>query len=138
MSLKHDSDYKLRKKKKQLTKRVSSWEEYEAVENFFLQEKAKHEEPTIKGTVRIIAGKAKGVNIQIPKGCRPVTDRMKTQLFDVLRSDIANRTVLDLFAGLYCCRCRSRWRCWRSTSWWACCPAPRRSSIPSRSACRWH
>lgn len=99
MSLRHDSDHKLRKEKSKWKNRIQSWEDYEEMENHFLKEKAKHEEPSIKGTVRIIAGKAKGVQIEIPRGTRPVTDRMKTQLFDVLREDIANRTVLDLYAG---------------------------------------
>lgn len=99
MSLRQDSDHKIRKEKSKWKTRIQSWEDYEDMENHFLKEKAKHEEPAIKGTVRIIAGKAKGVQIEIPRGTRPVTDRMKTQLFDVLREDIANRTVLDLYAG---------------------------------------
>jgi len=99
MSLRQDSDAKLRKQKKKMSRRITSAEEYDEMENYFLKKQAIKDEPEMKGTVSIIAGKAKGVKIQIPRGCRPVTNRMNTNLFDVLREDIANRTVLDLYAG---------------------------------------
>jgi 16S rRNA (guanine966-N2)-methyltransferase len=99
MSLRQDSDAKLRKEKKKMARRITSAEEYDEMENHFLKKQAIKDEPDMLGTVHIIAGKAKGVKIQIPRGCRPVTNRMKTNLFDVLREDIANRTVLDLYAG---------------------------------------
>jgi len=99
MSLRQDSDAKLRKQKKKISRRITSAEEYDEMENYFLKKQALKEEPDMLGTVHIIAGKAKAVKIQIPRGCRPVTNRMKTNLFDVLREDIANRTVLDLYAG---------------------------------------
>lgn len=99
MSLKYDSPHKYRKDKNKWKNKVSDWTEYEQKENYMLAEKLKKEEPTIKGQIRIIAGSAKGVNIDIPRGSRPVTDRIKTTIFDLLREDIANRTVLDLYAG---------------------------------------
>ncbi len=97
MSLKFDSAKKLRKEK---TKhKVESWEEYEQREQEFLKEKLLSKEPTIDAFVRITAGKAKNFKIEIPRNTRPLTDRMKVRIFDVLREDIANKTVLDLYAG---------------------------------------
>lgn len=99
MSLKYDSLKKKRKERNKWKKQVSSPEELEAKEIEFVQDQLKHDEPSIKGQVRIIAGKAKGIKIDIPRGSRPVTDRIKTTIFDLLREDISQRTVLDLYAG---------------------------------------
>lgn len=97
MSLKFDSSKKLRKEK---TKhKVESWEEYEQREQEFLKERLLSKEPTIQADVRITGGKAKNFKIEIPKNTRPLTDRMKVRIFDILREDIANKTVLDLYAG---------------------------------------
>jgi 16S rRNA (guanine966-N2)-methyltransferase len=51
--------------------------------------------------VRVIAGKAKGRTLQpVPgTGTRPVTDRVKESLFDILGVEIVDATFLDLFAG---------------------------------------
>ncbi|GAB4157740.1 MAG: 16S rRNA (guanine(966)-N(2))-methyltransferase RsmD [Candidatus Dojkabacteria bacterium] len=97
MSLRQDSFKKLRKDKNKW--KISSAEDFEAMEQHFLEEKYKHEEPTVKGEIRITAGKAKNVQIEIPRGTRPVTERMKMRIFDVIREDIVNRRVLDLYAG---------------------------------------
>jgi len=97
MSLKFDSSKKLRKDK---TKhKVESWEEYEQREQEFLKERYLSKEPTISTFVRITAGKAKNFKIEIPKNTRPLTDRMKVRIFDVLGSDIVNKSILDLYAG---------------------------------------
>lgn len=50
---------------------------------------------------RIIAGIAKGHRlISIPgKAVRPITDRAKKALFDIIGNDIQNATLLDLFGG---------------------------------------
>ena len=97
MSLKFDSSKKLRKEK---TKhKVESWEEYELREQTFLKEKLLSKEPTIQVDVRITGGKAKNFKIDIPRNTRPLTDRMKVRIFDILKEDIANKTVLDLYAG---------------------------------------
>jgi len=97
MSLKFDSSKKLRKEK---TKhKVESWEEFEQREQVFLKERFLSKEPTISASVRITGGKAKNFNIEIPRNTRPLTDRMKVRIFDVLGKDIANKTVLDLYAG---------------------------------------
>jgi 16S rRNA (guanine966-N2)-methyltransferase len=97
MSLKHDSAKKLRKEKKKW--KVSSPEEYEEREDQFFKEKLLSKEPTITGQVRITAGKAKNFLLDIPKTTRPMTDRMKVKIFDVLREDIFDKTILDLYAG---------------------------------------
>lgn len=97
MSLKHDSAKKLRKEKSKWS--VETPEEYEKMEDTFLKERLLHKEPTIKGQVRIAGGTAKNFKIDIPKTTRPMTDRMKVRIFDVLSQDIANKTVLDLYAG---------------------------------------
>lgn len=97
MSLKDDSGKKLRKEKAKW--KVDSWEEYEAREKEFLKEQLLAKEPTVKGQVRITGGKYKNFLIDIPKNTRPLTDRMKTRIFDILNTDIVNKSILDLFAG---------------------------------------
>ncbi len=51
--------------------------------------------------LRIISGTAKGMRIQAVPGdtTRPVTDRVKESLFNILASDVRGTTWLDLFAG---------------------------------------
>jgi len=51
--------------------------------------------------LRIISGTAKGMRIQdVPgDGTRPVTDRVKESLFNILANDVRDSTWLDLFAG---------------------------------------
>jgi len=51
--------------------------------------------------LRIISGKAKGHKIfSVPGGStRPITDRAKEALFNIIGNDIINSTFLDLFAG---------------------------------------
>lgn len=51
--------------------------------------------------LRIISGSARGMRIQSVPGdtTRPVTDRVKESLFNILSSDIQGSTWLDLFAG---------------------------------------
>jgi 16S rRNA (guanine(966)-N(2))-methyltransferase RsmD len=97
MSLKDDSFKKLRKEKAKW--KVDSWEEYENKEKAFLRDQALSKEPTIKGQVRVTGGKYKNFLVDIPKNTRPLTDRMKTRIFDILGSDISKKTVLDLYAG---------------------------------------
>lgn len=97
MSLKFDSAKKLRKEK---TKhKVESWEEYEQREETFIKERLQSKEPTISAQVRITGGKAKNFHIDIPRTTRPLTDRMKVRIFDLLREDIYKKRVLDLYAG---------------------------------------
>ncbi len=97
MSLKFDSSKKLRKEK---TKhKVESWEDFEQREQEYLKEKFLSKEPTISASVRITGGKAKNFNIEIPRNTRPLTDRMKVRIFDAIGKDIANKTILDLYAG---------------------------------------
>lgn len=51
--------------------------------------------------MRIIAGEARGRNIQAPAGMntRPTLDRVRENLFNMLQGDIAGSRVLDLFSG---------------------------------------
>lgn len=51
--------------------------------------------------IRVIAGKAKGRRLQmVPgSGTRPISDRAKESLFNILGSSIEGAAVLDLFAG---------------------------------------
>jgi len=53
------------------------------------------------GSLRIIAGTAKGIRLQSVPGAdtRPITDRAKEALFNILGGDIEDSTFLDLFAG---------------------------------------
>ena len=50
---------------------------------------------------RIIAGKARGMRLQDVPGeiTRPITDRVKEALFNILANDIPGSTFLDLFGG---------------------------------------
>ncbi len=97
MSLKYDSAKKLRKERKKW--KVRTPEEFDERENIFLKEKLLHKTPTIRTFVRITAGKAKNFKLEIPKTTRPLTDRMKVQVFDTLQKDIYKKTILDLYAG---------------------------------------
>ena len=97
MSLKFDSPKKLRKEKSK--HKVETWQEYEERENLFLKERLQSKEPTIDAKVRITGGKAKNFHIDIPRATRPLTDRMKVRIFDLLREDISKKKVLDLYAG---------------------------------------
>lgn len=51
--------------------------------------------------MRVISGKAKGKKLKAPPGLdtRPITDRIKEALFNVIGSDIRDAKFLDLFAG---------------------------------------
>lgn len=51
--------------------------------------------------MRVITGKARGVNLKTPDGMttRPTTDRVKEALFSIINFDIPNARVLDLFGG---------------------------------------
>src|SRR3990172_11140026 len=51
--------------------------------------------------LRVISGKARGRRLRSVPGdlTRPITDRAKESLFNILGSDIDGAVVLDLFAG---------------------------------------
>jgi len=51
--------------------------------------------------VRITGGQAKGIHITAPKGnrIRPTSDKVREAMFNTLGSEVAERKVLDLFAG---------------------------------------
>jgi len=51
--------------------------------------------------MRVIAGKARGVNLKTPDGMatRPTADRVKEALFSIIQFDIPASRVLDLFGG---------------------------------------
>ena len=51
--------------------------------------------------MRVISGQAKGRRLKpVPgEGTRPITDRVKENLFNVLQSQLSEARVLDLFAG---------------------------------------
>lgn len=52
--------------------------------------------------MRIIAGRRRGTKISPPRGketTRPISDRVKENLFNILRDRLAEAVVLDLFAG---------------------------------------
>lgn len=52
--------------------------------------------------MRVIAGEAKGRQLKSPKsvGTRPIIDRVKTALFDILNDRLDEATFLDLFGGV--------------------------------------
>ena len=51
--------------------------------------------------MRVVTGEAKGRKLKTPKipGTRPIMDRVKTALFDILSSEVKDARFLDLFAG---------------------------------------
>ncbi len=49
--------------------------------------------------MKIIAGRFKGCNILVPKGIRPMGQRAKKSLFDIIQQEISDSRVLDLFSG---------------------------------------
>ena len=51
--------------------------------------------------IRVIGGKARGRRLRSVPGdtTRPITDRTKESLFNIIGGDIVDATVLDLFAG---------------------------------------
>ena len=52
-------------------------------------------------SIRIIAGSAKGIRLESPKGIdvRPTLDRVRESVFNVIGPDIEGMAFLDLFAG---------------------------------------
>ena len=51
--------------------------------------------------MRIIAGQNRGLKLTTPKGLevRPILDRVRESLFGILRNDVPEANVADLFAG---------------------------------------
>lgn len=50
--------------------------------------------------MRVISGSAKGRKLKSPpESTRPITDRVKENLFNILGTDVIDANVLDLFAG---------------------------------------
>ncbi|HZS77618.1 MAG TPA: 16S rRNA (guanine(966)-N(2))-methyltransferase RsmD [Ktedonobacteraceae bacterium] len=51
--------------------------------------------------MRVVTGSAKGRKLKAPKtsGTRPIIDRVKTALFDILSTRVEDARFLDLFAG---------------------------------------
>ncbi|MGJ3239950.1 MAG: 16S rRNA (guanine(966)-N(2))-methyltransferase RsmD [Anaerolineae bacterium] len=52
-------------------------------------------------STRVIAGTAKGQRLQLVPGdnTRPITDKVKESLFNIINQNIIDATLLDLFAG---------------------------------------
>jgi 16S rRNA (guanine(966)-N(2))-methyltransferase RsmD len=97
MSLKIESFKKLRKEKKKW--KVETPAEFDEREEVFLRKRLLSKEPTIDTFVRITGGERKNFRIDIPRNTRPLTDRMKVKIFDILREDIVKKNILDLYAG---------------------------------------
>jgi 16S rRNA (guanine(966)-N(2))-methyltransferase RsmD len=49
--------------------------------------------------IRVIAGIKKGKKLEVPKSAKPITDRIKTSIFDLIKDYLKEAEVLDLFAG---------------------------------------
>ncbi len=51
--------------------------------------------------MRVITGKARGVQLKTPEGLqtRPTTDRVKEAMFSIIQFDLPGARVLDLFGG---------------------------------------
>jgi len=49
--------------------------------------------------LKIIGGEFKGRTLRVPSGIRPASFRIKKSVFDILRGEIKDKVVLDLFGG---------------------------------------
>jgi len=49
--------------------------------------------------MRILSGKYKGRIIKMPAGIRPIQDKVRKSLFDILKDAIVKASFLDLFSG---------------------------------------
>ena len=49
--------------------------------------------------MKIIGGEFKGRTLIVPFGIRPVSFRVKKSVFDILRGEIKDKVILDLFGG---------------------------------------
>ena len=51
--------------------------------------------------MRVITGKARGVQLKTPEGLqtRPTTDRVKEAMFSIIHFELPGARVLDLFGG---------------------------------------
>ena len=49
--------------------------------------------------MKILGGEFKARNITVPQGVRPVSLRVKKSCFDILKGELEQKRVLDLFAG---------------------------------------
>jgi 16S rRNA (guanine(966)-N(2))-methyltransferase RsmD len=49
--------------------------------------------------LRIITGTAKNKKIEVPDSARPITDRIRTSIFDTIKDFVPNAKVLDLYSG---------------------------------------
>lgn len=48
---------------------------------------------------RIVSGIYKNFKLEVPENARPITERVKTVLFDTIKDIINKSSILDLFAG---------------------------------------
>ncbi len=48
---------------------------------------------------RIVAGEFKNFKLEVPQNARPITERVKTVLFDTIKEVLDKSSILDLFAG---------------------------------------
>lgn len=53
------------------------------------------------GSLRVISGQAKGIRLRTVPGdsTRPITDRVKESLFNIIGNEIIGSSILDMFAG---------------------------------------
>ncbi|MCX7936023.1 MAG: RsmD family RNA methyltransferase, partial [Planctomycetota bacterium] len=49
--------------------------------------------------MRVVAGTARGINLKVPRGARPLLEMARNALFNSLASFISESRVLDLYAG---------------------------------------
>ena len=51
--------------------------------------------------MRVISGRARGINLKTPDGMatRPTADRVKEAMFSIIHFDLPGAKVLDLFGG---------------------------------------
>lgn len=70
--------------------------------------------------MRIIGGDARGRTIVAPAGAktRPTQDYVRESLFNIIRWDVEDARVLDLFAGTARCRWRRSAGAQEALCWW--------------------
>ena len=49
--------------------------------------------------MRVVSGRLKGFNVDVPGGIRPTTSRVRKSIFSLLKEEVKGKRVLDIFSG---------------------------------------
>ncbi len=97
MSLGDKSFKKLRKKISK--KKIKTPEDYERLEKEVIGKFYEKAEESEIARVKLTAGSAKNIYLEVPRVAKTMTSRLKISMFDFLGIDIQKTRILDLYAG---------------------------------------